>query len=398
MNKNFETPLHVMQKGHNIVHILPVLLKAGADLEARTIDGKTALMTIASDIMTHFRPEILAPLLEAGATVGARDYRGRILWLQLCARTESANTLSWLAEQGAEVHATDYLGNNTFHYLACQCQEFSDREQPKLLDDMLRRGVDPRRSNHRGQLPIHIAAGMRQLSSRGDGVDALQFLLKLNFDADVNAMDHKGLRPIHYAATVCSLQVESLLAKGADACAITADGQTILHIACRARQSNTVGLIMDIYHSENPALVNHVDQAGRTALHYACRSGRIESVNILLAAGAGTNVYDKNDLTPLDACAEFAEEDRFWSAEPRRKRKSRFTDAAGMSLEDRERPRDTRGGLWASQKEDVFGIRSIIKLLLIHGADLSPAEPEAGERNSFEKRCRFPRQRRLGYA
>lgn len=407
-NKNFETPLHVMRKCQGMGEMLPMLLKTGADLEGRTMEGRTVLMSIASDCNNwHCLEESLAPFLTAGAKLEAHDYDGRNLCLQLCEKAGSATLLSWLVEKGADLHKSDHFGNNAFHYLARQPPTSSDRGQPNLFDTMLRLGVDPSKKNHLGQLPLHVAAGTRQESYYRDVVDAMDFLLDLNCGSDVNANDHSGLRPIHYAATISSFRVQSLMARGANASAITFDDQTILHIACRARDSNTVGLITEIFQSMNPALIDHVDRTGRTALHHACRSGRIESVKILLDAGASPNVCDKNDLTPLDACAEFAEENRLWSSGPTRDVKGRFTDAAGVCLEDSQRPRkqDIHNGGYRnyndfriSSEDDAVGVRAIIQLLLAQGADMSLPEPVAKERYFYRPHSRSRRDKHFDYA
>jgi len=76
------------------------------------------------------------------------------------------------------------------------------------------------------------------------------------------------------ASTISEQLVHWLVDAGADPTVCTREGQTLLQVACRARQTNIVGMLLELY-----------SKRGRTALHDACRSGRPENVKLLLDAG-----------------------------------------------------------------------------------------------------------------
>ena len=132
-----------------------------------------------------------------------------------------------------------------------------------------------------------------------------------------------------------------MLNERADSKALTIEGQSVLHIACRTRQSNTVGLLTELCVSEGQSkMIDPLDKEGRTTLYYACRSGRIESVEILLDIGADPNATDRKGRTPLDACVEFPEEDFRWRLDPTDGTRTGFMDEAYVTLGDQHRPKE----------------------------------------------------------
>lgn len=131
-----------------------------------------------------------------------------------------------------------------------------------------------------------------------------------------------------------------MLNEGADSKALTIGGQSAIHIACRTRQSNTVGLLTELCTSEGQSkMIDLLDEEGRTALHYACRPGRTESVKILLGVGADPYVTDHKGKAPLDACAELPDEDYRWCLETTECARTRFMDVAYVTLSDQHRPK-----------------------------------------------------------
>ncbi|WP_264682940.1 MULTISPECIES: ankyrin repeat domain-containing protein [unclassified Wolbachia] len=80
--------------------------------------------------------------------------------------------------------------------------------------------------------------------------------------ANVNAADHKGATPLHYAACGNRLEEMKLLLK-------------------------------------NGASVNAVDYNGATPLHYAACGNRLEEMKLLLKNGANVNAVDNSGFTPL---------------------------------------------------------------------------------------------------
>lgn len=120
---------------------------------------------------------------------------------------------------------------------------------------------------------------------------------------NIDVKDNDGITPLHLASTISDSYVALLLDEGADLPIKPAEGLTCFHFAARARQSNTIGLL--VTQKNFLSLINAKDKNGRTALHYACRSGRPETVALLLEAEADPRSVDEHGKTPFEACAEF---------------------------------------------------------------------------------------------
>lgn len=134
----------------------------------------------------------------------------------------------------------------------------------------------------------------------------------------IDAEDLDGMWPLHIAEMMSEYFTKGLLAAGADPCGRTAEGLTPLHLGCRARQSNIVGLLIQQVRQRYGAdglvaCLDALDCVGRSPLYYACKSGRCEMVSLLLAAGADPWIEDHKGRTPMDACCEFEEEQDLWT-------------------------------------------------------------------------------------
>ena len=278
------------------------------------------------------------------------------------------------------------MGNTLLHYVARQAADYHSKELQELLETVIGFDVGPSSKNNLEQIPFHIAAGTREQPLASCKTDPLDFLLGPKCNSDVNAADSRGVRPIHLAATLCEKRIRRLLIEGADPDVLTVEGQSLLHTASRARQSNIVGLLIDLYVSRDLSrLIDHVDKDGRTALHYACRSGRVESVRILLNAGADPNSTDHKGMSPLDACSEFPEDDFLWNLNPIYGARTRFMDAAYITLDDLHRPKEVdyhrtdrasfSQGIFS--EHDTVAVRQIVRLLLAHDSDVTSKPPKS---------------------
>lgn len=389
-NKKGETALHVMRSWARQGDLLESLLAAKADLEAKTSDGLTVLLRAVKNNNSHAD---IKDLINAGARTDARDFDGRTVLHYCCEKENSIELLGTLIDMGADPSLRDFAGNTLFHQIARQQPSYHEKAQLELLTTLVQLGVSPTSTNNAGQTPFHIAAGMGRATTRHVSykTDPFKFLLGPKCNADINASDNKGVRPIHLAATLGEAQVKELLDLGADPMVLTMDGQSVLHIASRNRESNTVGMMVELYNTFAQTQVSEVgvdqldglgrsplidlpDQDGRTALHYAARSGRLESVAILLEMGkANPNIKDGKGLSPLDMCVQFREENNRWQGRGIAYNSKSYINAASVTLDDIphcfENAKLNLGSDFTSENQTV-GIRQIIRLLIQNGADI----------------------------
>ena len=121
-------------------------------------------------------------------------------------------------------------------------------------------------------------------------------------DADINALDHEGNTPLHYAVYNDQTEmIRLLIDKGAEVnrkrkAANHEDGVTPLHTATWRSTIETMELLID-----NGADVNMKRTDGAIALHYAVWFGLKEKTEFLLSKGSDVKARDgdNNGATPL---------------------------------------------------------------------------------------------------
>ncbi|KAJ5835444.1 hypothetical protein N7447_001470 [Penicillium robsamsonii] len=388
-NHEGQQAIHLVEGSEqNIQDVLDILCAAGADLEARDYRGCTLLTKAMHGNPQWNCRELLPYLISRGANINAQDYKGNgVLSYLIKPYHFRSEYLEFLLSLGADPNMVNYEGDTLMHHLAANFATIDQDTALLAMIQLVKMGNSPTIPNFRGRTPLHLLCSQSSdnlfAATAQGGKCAIDLLLDVGFGIALNMSDHQGIRPIHLAATVSEHLVGKLLARGADATFSTKDGRNLLHIASAARQSNSVGLILD--HCDTKKLdimLNARSKDGRTPLHVACRSGRLETVNLLLAYGADVNVEDKQNRTPLDACAESIAEDQLWQGADDQENIMNTYSAAGILAEDNHRPTQptskmetkhhkTKGLGWKGEitsESSTIGIGRIVRALASHGA------------------------------
>ncbi|KAF4999305.1 hypothetical protein FGRMN_2533 [Fusarium graminum] len=409
-----KTPLHTFADSR-LYHdgslirdeIIQILLDHGADIDARDCKGQTPLY----GSMGKGDHGMAESLIEASASLGTRDNEGRTLLHQAVHSVSHIDfmnrspikTYQYLVDVGLSPLVADSKGNTLCHelVLAPHCTRVANiaREYLILFE---KAGLKTDMPNHSGTTPLHLACQMR---ADGDyevnthARDAFDYLLESS--ADLNAADAQGLRAVHFAASTNEYTLERLLRAGVDSFVTTHQGMNALHIASRCKRSNSLGLILQHMHELSPeakkVAVNQKDVLQYTPLHYASRSGIIESVLLLLEAGACANpTFDTSQGTrnngpwypPIFQCIFFRVENSLWKRGSLQKRLKdneyhicdvrapvpQGTIAAGYTVEDEKRHYSEL--VWGPELEvfdpvhDVSRYDEIIGILISAGADM----------------------------
>ncbi|KAH6951333.1 ankyrin repeat-containing domain protein [Fusarium avenaceum] len=347
------------------------------DMNAVDNHGRTFLFSIIDrpGYQNGHLEAFIGLMSKAGARFDITDQRG---WTIVHAALRRCRTdgkiLRLLVEHGADPKQTGMDGNTLWHDAASQ---FATRwVSPQLFHDITALGIDPRKANKLGRLPLHILCSCDQwwlelgihakiALDRGDDAEkedkttVFDFMLQQGPE-DVNCMDHDGIAPLHLVSTFSTDLTRRLLEAGADPTLSTHENLNVFHLASRCRQSNTIGLLIDWFKKAKTAedlhtAINAKDSRGRTPLYYACASGIYQSVQFLIESGARVDLKTY-DGSALNGCVDFEEEVKNWVRYSSTREEQ---SAGGVLIDDKSRPKVVHS--WTSYR--VERLDDILKLL-----------------------------------
>ncbi len=304
------TALHVAALEQK-TDIMALLLDAGANVNAQDGFGCTSLETAArreslvqvnmllakganpniengcQETPLHYvgaNFEIAQALLGSGAIVTGQDSRGRSV-LHRAVEFGNLKVISLLLDAGADLKMVDQDGCTVLHLLA------HGRGSAELVKFLIDRGADVKlKSTKYMQTALHSAA------FRDSGmVNAL-----LQGGAEIDAVDGSGNTALLNAVNSGSIQsVKVLLDNGAAVNIANSDQITPLHEGCRFQKVKIVDLLL-----QHGADVDAKDYAGNTPLHDAVDGRNKKSsqiVKLLLNKNAKCDVKNNDGETPLCA-------------------------------------------------------------------------------------------------
>jgi ankyrin repeat protein len=323
---NISLPLYSVSVTADYVEKLRLLIKNGAQVNAKDPGGRTALWQAVGS----GNKEAVRLLLENGAQVNEKDRDGRTaLWY---ANVEATRLL---LENGAQVNEKDRDGRTVLLYTARFEQATTDSlEKLRLL---IKNGSQVNAKDHDGRTALHYA-------------NAHTARLLLENGAQVNEKDRDGRTALLYTAsfeqaTTDSLEKLRLLIKnGSQVDAKDNNGCTAFYCVSIYGSVEAMRLLL-----ENGAQVNAKDNCGFTALWNA----NVEKTRLLLQNGAQVNEKDSNGRTA------------FWNAVGRRdEEKAKLLLEYGTEVNAKDNSGQT--ALWEAVRNRF---EEMVTFLLVHGAD-----------------------------
>jgi ankyrin repeat protein len=319
------TPLHAASHNGD-PSIVALLLQHGADVNAVGEDGRQPL-TVATVPHTHFRCarshvrtgsrpnflETLRILLRHGAEIEAKEANGRTA-LHEAVKAGHCDAVDLLASHGADVNTEEVRGHRPLHTVSLYNGKL---EMAKLL---VRLGSDVAALSHDGRNPLWMSRSARDkreltefLLAQGakfvkdkigntplhDAVGlrcAAVAELMLDHGADINASNKESVTPIHRAAEVDrdDKTVKLLIERGADVSVENCRGETALGIGIMIQPLEVIELLLK--KGANP---NSLTRFSSTVLHEAVRLFPLGHTELLLHYGADPNQGDKAGQSPL---------------------------------------------------------------------------------------------------
>ena len=272
------TPLSLAaQEGH--VEACSLLLAAGASVDARNEDERTALHTAARFGHVGF----ISALLDAGAELEARDTLLRTP-LGSAARAGKLKALKALLARGADPNAAENLGHTPL-------VESILAKHTSCVQTLLPVS-DLSIISQQGYIAFHVCIGC-------GNQECFQLLLPLTSDVDVRTVpgvdsDGEPVRSFNWTPLqlACSLgqhnMVKALLRRGASRTSRNSVLRTPLHEACSAGHLSCVVQLLGKpgEYQLTPDEVNATSETGHTPLHSAAENGHTQCCGALLAAGA----------------------------------------------------------------------------------------------------------------
>ncbi|KAF4460013.1 ankyrin [Fusarium albosuccineum] len=313
-NHQGQTPLHSWLsnfssqcKRKEAEKVLDQLLAAGADVNTNNEKGQPALFQIM-EIKGHFlypdaKIKFCQKMLAAGASLDATNSEGRnLLHCMIQPEHSSLDLIRFLVSCGMDPHQADTKGNTLWHLAVPGLVGI--HHGTALIKELEKLGVDPLSTSHDGETPLHVAVKWNPTAFCSQNCECnsrftrsyspyspsvFDYFLGLYHDIDI--VDKGDVTPLHLASTVSEYLTRRLLELGADPRKKTREGLTPLHLALRSKQTNTLGLLLawlkaKVSDETTLKLVNGHDCQGRSPLYYGCASGCVETVKLLLDAGA----------------------------------------------------------------------------------------------------------------
>ena len=282
-NEKKEAPVELAQQ----------LLAAGADVNAKTQNGVTALFCVQGST------ELCKLLLDAGAKVKFEKRCGTPL--HAAARGNYSAVADMLIAAGVDVNAKDACGDTALHDMVCAKNE-------EMVRKLLAAGADIKLNDGCGNSPLSLAlsaeapaiaqllldAGVKPSGDNSLGVFAMACFIGKQPDVvrrcieegkAVNRTFSRGQTPLYLAACSGSAEVcRILLDAGAEASAEGPRGNTPLHAAAGANHAEVCKLLL-----QAGADVSAKNENGHTPLVVAVQQGAADAAKALVAAGGNLN-------------------------------------------------------------------------------------------------------------
>lgn len=270
-------PKYSLKLQNDLNRIILILIRAGADVNARDNRGTPVIYSAASTD----NPRAIYILEKAGADVNSISYHNKGTAIHIASYYGWNNVIDRLVKCGAVANCTDVLNETPLH-------KASASGWPLTIQKLIGQGLSVHDKNQFSETPLHSA------SSSGSS-KAIEELIQHGAGKGVNNIDKYGDTPLHKAAAGGeAAAIRRLALNGAIIDAKDENGETPLHKAAATRRPRAVKALFDLN-----ASVNEKDDMGETALHKASSSESFRMIETLIEFGAALDETNLKGETPF---------------------------------------------------------------------------------------------------
>ena len=262
------------------------LVKRGADANTTEHQGKTLLHLCVEKLrgdtdvlLVNHHSQIIRELVQLGADLDARTAEGNTA-LSIATENGQKEMVCQLIQLGANVKALERYRKNEVLLFSIEKNHFAASAR------LISQGADLNTSNENSETALHCAAKVGCLN-------LVQELVKAG--AGMEACDAHGNTPLLLAAENGYTQIVCALADaGAAVDVCNRHGEAGVWLAAKNGHTRTVCALADA-----GARVDVCNRHEETAIHLAAKNGHTNTVAHLVAYGALVNPFDSMGCTPL---------------------------------------------------------------------------------------------------
>ena len=287
-------PLHLAAR-HGVADVLNILLRDGADLEAKCNRGGTPLHQAV--ISSH--PQIIREMLAKGADLTAADASG-LTPLHRAAASSEVDVVNILLSAGSDRSTYDNSGNMPIHLAVGKGHLAAVKVLSRDLPDLEVKTAS-------GDSLLHIAVLMNHLQ-------VVEYLLQNKVHVNPwsksppakldngRVVFAKTIRhapsstPLHSACFAGQYEISALLLDHeAWSNAATADDKTPLMLAVESDDTNLVYLLL----ARKAKVDAKIPKSFLTAQHMAAQMGNLETLQVLYQHGASLDALTSDNKAPF---------------------------------------------------------------------------------------------------
>jgi ankyrin repeat protein len=285
-----DMPLHIAADSVNIPEIKKLLAECSNPNE---IDFyyRTPLHYAASQGSV----EALSLLIKAGAMIDVQDFN-EMYPLSLAIYANHTEAVKFLVKSGAKINKPAFKKLTALH------MAFDKEINPQIAIHLIQAGANVNAVDEDGNTPLHYAVGIKN-------IDIVKAMIKAGAELELENGEQNTALMIAAASDDLPM-IQLLIASGAVVKApASKKGHDVLHTA--AYHSNNLETVKILLRAG--ANINGRDEAGNTPLLYAVWKANSkttgaekmpELITLLLSAGADPNAKSERGITPLSVVQE----------------------------------------------------------------------------------------------